>query len=104
MMKKKPKKGALNTKPVTKTEQCDSFFNFFNPPQVPEDDDIDQETVAPLIFYYFPFLPNAFHVQWFIHLIHLHEMFSFHFHLVILSMRGRLGISRAQGNACYDSF
>jgi nucleosome assembly protein 1-like 1 len=48
VMKKKPKKGAKNTKPVTKTEQCDSFFNFFSPPQVPEDDDIDQETVAPL--------------------------------------------------------
>jgi nucleosome assembly protein 1-like 1 len=45
VMKKKPKKGAKNTKPVTKTEQCD---NFFSPPQVPEDDDIDQETVAPL--------------------------------------------------------
>lgn len=47
-MKKKLKKGAQNTKPVTKTEQCDSFFNFFNPPQVPEEDDLDQETVAPL--------------------------------------------------------
>ena len=48
VMKKKPKKGSKNAKPVTKTEQCDSFFNFFNPPQVPEDDDIDQETVTPL--------------------------------------------------------
>lgn len=45
-MKKKPKKGAKNTKPVTKTEQCESFFNFFNPPQVPDDDDIDQDTVS----------------------------------------------------------
>lgn len=57
VMKKKPKKGSKNTKPVTKTEQCDSFFNFFNPPQVPEDDDIDQETVSPpscTLFSYFP--------------------------------------------------
>lgn len=48
VMKKKPKKGAKNTKLVTKTEQCDSFFNFFSPPQVPEDDDIDQETAEEL--------------------------------------------------------
>lgn len=48
VMKKKPKKGAKNTKPVTKTEQCESFFNFFTPPQVPEDDDIDQETAEQL--------------------------------------------------------
>ncbi|XP_024527849.1 nucleosome assembly protein 1;4 isoform X1 [Selaginella moellendorffii] len=39
ILKKKPKKGAKNTKPVTKTEQCDSFFNFFSPPLVPDDDD-----------------------------------------------------------------
>jgi nucleosome assembly protein 1-like 1 len=48
VMKKKPKKGAKNTKPVTKTEQCESFFNFFTPPQVPEDDDIDQDTAEQL--------------------------------------------------------
>jgi hypothetical protein len=48
VMKKKPKKGAKNTKPVTKTEQCESFFNFFTPPQVPEDDDIDQDTAEAL--------------------------------------------------------
>jgi len=48
VMKKKPKKGSKNTKPVTKTEQCESFFNFFSPPQVPEDDDIDQETAEEL--------------------------------------------------------
>lgn len=34
-MKKKPKKGAKpDAKPITKTEPVDSFFNFFNPPQV----------------------------------------------------------------------
>nr|GMD55777.1 nucleosome assembly protein 1;2 [Ipomoea batatas] len=44
ILKKKPKKGSKNAKPVTKTEQCDSFFNFFSPPEVPEDeDDIDEE-------------------------------------------------------------
>lgn len=48
VMKKKPKKGAKNTKPVTKTEECESFFNFFTPPQVPEDDDIDQDTAEQL--------------------------------------------------------
>ncbi|GLJ05668.1 hypothetical protein SUGI_0022710 [Cryptomeria japonica] len=49
LMKKKPKKGAKNVKPVTKTEQCESFFNFFDPPQVPEDDEnIDEETAEQL--------------------------------------------------------
>ncbi|GJV05707.1 nucleosome assembly protein like protein, partial [Tanacetum coccineum] len=33
-----------NAKPITKIEDCESFFNFFNPPQVHEDkDDIDEE-------------------------------------------------------------
>ncbi|KAJ0977487.1 hypothetical protein J5N97_012961 [Dioscorea zingiberensis] len=49
VLKKKPKKGSKNTKPITKTENCDSFFNFFNPPQVPEEDeDIDDETAEQL--------------------------------------------------------
>eukprot|EP00976_Prorocentrum_cordatum_P023144 472104-Prorocentrum_minimum.AAC.2 len=34
VMKKKPKKGGKNAKPITKTEPCESFFNFFSPPQV----------------------------------------------------------------------
>jgi hypothetical protein len=34
VMKKKPRKGAKNAKPITKTEQCESFFNFFTPPDV----------------------------------------------------------------------
>jgi len=47
ILKKKPKKGSKNNKPITKTENCESFFNFFNPPQVPEDDeDIDEDTVS----------------------------------------------------------
>lgn len=47
ILKKKPKKGSKNAKPITKTESCESFFNFFSPPQVPEeDDDIDEDTVS----------------------------------------------------------
>ncbi|KAJ8643444.1 hypothetical protein MRB53_005192 [Persea americana] len=49
LLKKKPRKGSKNAKPITKTEDCESFFNFFNPPQVPEDDDdIDEETAEQL--------------------------------------------------------
>ncbi|XP_021910964.1 nucleosome assembly protein 1;3-like, partial [Carica papaya] len=49
ILKKKPKKGSKNAKPITKTEDCESFFNFFSPPQVPdEDEDIDEETAEEL--------------------------------------------------------
>ncbi|XP_027126538.1 nucleosome assembly protein 1;4 [Coffea eugenioides] len=49
VLKKKPRKGSKNVKPITKTENCESFFNFFNPPQVPEDDDdIDEDTAEEL--------------------------------------------------------
>ncbi|GLJ54347.1 hypothetical protein SUGI_1166630 [Cryptomeria japonica] len=48
VMKKKPKKGAKNAKPVTKIEQCPSFFNFFDPPKVPEDDDVDDDAAEEL--------------------------------------------------------
>ncbi|RDX81936.1 Nucleosome assembly protein 1;2, partial [Mucuna pruriens] len=49
ILKKKPKKGSKNAKPITKTENCESFFNFFNPPQVPEDDeDIDEDLAEEL--------------------------------------------------------
>lgn len=35
VMKKKPKKGSKpDAKPQMKTEKVDSFFNFFDPPQV----------------------------------------------------------------------
>lgn len=35
VMKKKPKKGAKpDAKPQMKTEKVESFFNFFDPPQV----------------------------------------------------------------------
>ncbi|KAI3927761.1 hypothetical protein MKW98_023362 [Papaver atlanticum] len=47
VLKKEPKKGSKNTKPITKTEDCESFFNFFNPPQLSDDDDdLDKETVS----------------------------------------------------------
>ncbi|KAG2718106.1 hypothetical protein I3760_03G205400 [Carya illinoinensis] len=49
LLKKKPKKGSKNSKPITKTESCESFFNFFSPPQVPEDDeDIDEDAAEEL--------------------------------------------------------
>ena len=31
VLRKKPKKGVKNAKPITKTERCESFFNFFPP-------------------------------------------------------------------------
>jgi nucleosome assembly protein 1-like 1 len=47
ILKKKPRKGSKNTKPITKTEDCESFFNFFSPPQVPDDEEeIDEDTVS----------------------------------------------------------
>ncbi|MCD7455337.1 Nucleosome assembly protein 1;2, partial [Datura stramonium] len=49
ILKKKPKKGSKNAKPIIKTEQCESFFNFFSPPQVPEEEeDIDEEAAEEL--------------------------------------------------------
>ncbi|CAN6987567.1 unnamed protein product [Brassica rapa subsp. trilocularis] len=48
ILKKKPKKGS-NSKPITKMEDCESFFNFFNPPEVPEEDeDIDEDKAEEL--------------------------------------------------------
>ncbi|XP_058780237.1 nucleosome assembly protein 1;4-like [Vicia villosa] len=49
VLKKKPKKGSKNDKPIIKTEKCESFFNIFSPPQIPEDDDeIDDDIVEEL--------------------------------------------------------
>jgi nucleosome assembly protein 1-like 1 len=50
VLRKKPKKGGKNAKPITKTEDCESFFNFFSPPQVPDDhEDIDPHMVFFLL-------------------------------------------------------
>jgi len=47
VLQKKPKKGSKDTEPIIKTQDCMSFFNFFNPPQVPDDDEeIDEDTVS----------------------------------------------------------
>ena len=48
VLRKKPRKGSRSPKPpITKTEDCESFFNFFNPPQIPDDeDDIDEDVVS----------------------------------------------------------
>ncbi|KAE8657491.1 Nucleosome assembly protein 1 [Hibiscus syriacus] len=49
VLKKKPKKGSKNAKSITKTENCGSFLNFFNPPQIPDDDgDIDDDLAEEL--------------------------------------------------------
>eukprot|EP00899_Mesostigma_viride_P009001 jgi/Mesvir1/18101/Mv09398-RA.2 len=49
IMKKKPKKGGKNAKPITKTEPCESFFVFFSPPKVPgEDVDLDEQEAEEL--------------------------------------------------------
>lgn len=47
--KKQKHKGRGQTRIITKTVQTDSFFNFFEPPEVPEDEeDLDEETEALL--------------------------------------------------------
>lgn len=47
ILKKKPKKGSNDTKLIIKTEECESFFHFFDPPQLPEDaEELDEETVS----------------------------------------------------------
>lgn len=51
-MKKKAKpargKPAASAKTVTKIEPVASFFNFFKPPQEPEDEDIDEDEIEEL--------------------------------------------------------
>lgn len=43
IFKKRQKKGLKNAKPEIKIENFESFFNFFKPPQVPDDDDYDMD-------------------------------------------------------------
>ncbi|KAM0029592.1 putative nucleosome assembly protein (NAP) [Helianthus debilis subsp. tardiflorus] len=50
VLRKKPKKGSRSVKPpITKTENCESFFNFFNPPQIPDDEEEIDEDTAELL-------------------------------------------------------
>ncbi|KAI7748690.1 hypothetical protein M8C21_000339 [Ambrosia artemisiifolia] len=50
VLRKKPKKGLKSIKPpITKTENCESFFNFFNPPQIPDDEEELDEDTAELL-------------------------------------------------------
>nr|XP_011461227.1 PREDICTED: probable disease resistance protein At4g27220 [Fragaria vesca subsp. vesca]XP_011461228.1 PREDICTED: probable disease resistance protein At4g27220 [Fragaria vesca subsp. vesca] len=46
ILKKKRKKGSKSFKPLTRTENCKSFFNFFSPPQVSKDDEAIDKCVA----------------------------------------------------------
>lgn len=49
VLQKKSRKGGKNANSVTKTEDCESFFNFFDPPKVPEDDeDLDEDAAEQL--------------------------------------------------------
>ncbi|XP_059274888.1 nucleosome assembly protein 1;2-like [Lycium ferocissimum] len=49
ILKKKPKKGSNDTKPIIKIEECESFFHFFDPPQLLEDaEELDEETAELL--------------------------------------------------------
>uniref|UniRef100_A0A061R8Y2 Nucleosome assembly protein 1-like 1 n=1 Tax=Tetraselmis sp. GSL018 TaxID=582737 RepID=A0A061R8Y2_9CHLO len=49
-MKKKPKRGGKSSgKMLTKTEPCESFFNFFSPPKIPGDgDELEEEEMEQL--------------------------------------------------------
>lgn len=50
VMKKKPKKGSKQTgKVLTKTEPCESFFNFFSPPKIPDEgEELEEEEMEQL--------------------------------------------------------
>ncbi|GKD47207.1 nucleosome assembly protein 1;4, partial [Tanacetum coccineum] len=49
ILKKKPKKGSKNPKHITKTEDCESFLNFFSPPEVPDDaEEIEEDEAEEL--------------------------------------------------------
>ncbi|CAJ2671833.1 unnamed protein product [Trifolium pratense] len=49
VMKKKARMGSNNAKPINKTVTCESFFNFFDPPEIPENHlNIDEEVAEEL--------------------------------------------------------
>lgn len=42
----KQKNDLKNVEPIIDTPPCESFFNFFDPPEIPENDvDIDEDAV-----------------------------------------------------------
>jgi len=43
---KKKKKGGKNRPAITKTEPCETFFNWFSPPQMPDEDDESMDEQA----------------------------------------------------------
>jgi nucleosome assembly protein 1-like 1 len=46
IVKKKPRMGSKIAKIFTTIENCESFFTFFNPPHIPEnEDDLDDDAV-----------------------------------------------------------
>ena len=48
-MKKKVKSKNSSGKTLTKTEKCDSFFNYFSPPKVPDEDmEMDEDEAKEL--------------------------------------------------------
>ncbi|XP_039066351.1 nucleosome assembly protein 1;3-like [Hibiscus syriacus] len=49
ILEKKPENGSMDANPTSKTEDSQSFFKFFYPPEVPDDvDDIDKDTAEEL--------------------------------------------------------
>jgi len=46
MMPRKRSSSDIDNKPLTNTEKCESFFNFFNPPLVQDEDDEDDAPVS----------------------------------------------------------
>ncbi|CAJ1955439.1 unnamed protein product [Sphenostylis stenocarpa] len=49
LLRKRRRKGSKNVKFLSNRKRCESFFNFFNPPQVPEDDaDFDDDDLEKL--------------------------------------------------------
>eukprot|EP00658_Telonema_sp_P-2_P000536 TRINITY_DN10200_c0_g1_i2.p1 TRINITY_DN10200_c0_g1~~TRINITY_DN10200_c0_g1_i2.p1 ORF type:complete len:343 (+),score=106.65 TRINITY_DN10200_c0_g1_i2:204-1232(+) len=49
-VKKKKRSGRGNMAPITKTEPCETFFNFFNPPTLDDDmfEDLDDDEIEQL--------------------------------------------------------
>ncbi|QCE09063.1 nucleosome assembly protein 1;4-like [Vigna unguiculata] len=48
MMPRKRSSSDIDNKPLTNTEKCESFFNFFNPPLVQDEDDEDDAPIEEI--------------------------------------------------------